>query len=141
MLAIQWKSEEPGEITDPGEIKNINSVSVGKLESGEPTEGNENLEKEIPAIDGEELLESNEEENDIEVDKNDPEELEKLFDQFQMEEDDSHTFQHIVNHYYSKGKLILKVNYLTSDEQLTTIKVPFGILCKDVPLELARFVR
>lgn len=58
-----------------------------------------------------------------------------------MEQDESHTFQHIFNHYSSKGKMMLKVNYLTSDEQLTTVEVPFEIICNDVPLELARFIK
>ena len=71
----------------------------------------------------------------------DPEELEKLYDQFQIEDDESYDFQRIVDHYFDKEVLMLKVNYITNDEQTTTLTVPFGVLKKDVPLELSRYIK
>ena len=46
-----------------------------------------------------------------------------------------------MDHYFYKGVLTLKVNYLTIDDQQTTLEIPFGILRKDVPLELAKYIQ
>ena len=67
--------------------------------------------------------------------------MEKLYDQFQMEDDESYDYRRIFDHYFDKEVLMLKVNYFTNDELTTTLTVPFGVLKKDVPLELSRYIK
>ena len=70
----------------------------------------------------------------------DPEELKQLYDQFEMEEEPDCEFERIVDHVLRDGKLLLKVQY---DNDATThiVEVPFAVLKKDVPLELAKYIR
>jgi len=68
------------------------------------------------------------------------EETDALLDQFQMEDDDSHDFECIVDHTLSNSGLTLKVKYSSCDDT-ETFDVPFRVLKKDVPLELAKYIR
>ena len=70
----------------------------------------------------------------------DPEELEEMLDQFQIENDVDYRFARIVNYCFEHGILLLKVNYVCNDNQIHTLEIPFSILKKDVPLELAKYI-
>ena len=50
-------------------------------------------------------------------------------------------FDCIVDYYFDQGILLLKVNYVCGDNQVHTLEVPFLILKKDAPLELARYIQ
>ena len=79
----------------------------------------------------------------IEEDNHGPpmEGMEDLYNQLDVEEDDDYTFERIVDHYFEKGALHLKANFTTSDEATKTMDIPFTILKKDVPYELAKYIR
>ena len=64
-----------------------------------------------------------------------------MLDQFQVENDVDYRFDHIVDYRFEQGILLLKVNYVCDDNQVHTLEVPFLILKKDVPLELAKYIR
>jgi len=68
------------------------------------------------------------------------EEAEELYDQFQLEGDNNYEFEHIVDHKLTASGLMLTVKY-TGDTKGETLQVPFLVLKKDVPLELARYIR
>ena len=70
-----------------------------------------------------------------------PEELEEILDQFQVENDSDYRFDRIVDYRFEHGVLLLKANYVCDDNQIHTLEVPFSILKKDVPLELAKYIR
>ena len=57
-----------------------------------------------------------------------------------IEDDPDYRFDRKVDHFFKKGALILKVNYIDDDELPTTMEVAFSILKKDVPLELAKYI-
>jgi hypothetical protein len=69
-----------------------------------------------------------------------PEEAEALYDQFQMEDDEDSTFEQIVGHSVTSSGPTLKVKYCGMSEE-EFLDVPFRILQRDVPLELAKYVR
>jgi hypothetical protein len=72
----------------------------------------------------------------------DDEDAQHLYDQFEGEdaEDETYQFDKIVDHHFLNGKLILKTRYRSiNDEDI--LEVPFGILKKDVPLELAKYIK
>ena len=71
----------------------------------------------------------------------DPEEIEEMLDQFQIENDVDYKFDRIVDYRFEKGILLLKVNYVCDDNQIHTLEVPFSILKKDIPLELAKYIQ
>lgn len=67
-----------------------------------------------------------------------------ITDQFDGEEneDPNYQFDCIVDHYFKDGILYLKVKYY--DDNLvedTVLEIPFSILKKDVPVELAKYIR
>ena len=70
-----------------------------------------------------------------------PEEMEKLYDQFEMEDDANYKFDRILDYEFQDGVLILKTKYLDDDIGEHDLAVPFPILKRDVPVELARFIR
>jgi len=64
-----------------------------------------------------------------------------IYDQFEVEDDEeNYKFDKIVDHFFQDGVLILKVRYQGIADN-NVMDVPFPILRKDVPLELARYVR
>lgn len=67
--------------------------------------------------------------------------LQDLYDQFEGEDIDNQTSEvnKIIDHYFSNGKLILKVRYNSIDEK-DILDVPFNVLRQDVPLELAKYI-
>ena len=68
------------------------------------------------------------------------EEAEELHDQFQIEDDNNYKFERIIDHKLTASGLILTVKY-AGDTEEKTLQVPFLVLKKDVPLELARYIR
>ena len=64
----------------------------------------------------------------------DPEGLQEVYNQFDVEDDQDYRFKRISDHYVKKGVLILKTNYTDDDDQYTTIEVTFSLLKKDVRL-------
>jgi hypothetical protein len=69
-----------------------------------------------------------------------PEEMERLFDQFEMEDDVNYKFGRIWIMSSKDGILILEARYYDDDIGEHDLAVPFPILKHDVPLELARFI-
>ena len=69
------------------------------------------------------------------------EEMEDLYNQVDMEDDDDYNFERIVDHYFEKGSLHIKANYTTSDESIKTLDIPFSVLKRDIPYELAKYIR
>ena len=67
--------------------------------------------------------------------------LEELYDHQQLRDDADHNFHSIVDHSFVNSTLILTVKYVSDLTDDCTLKVPFSILKKDVPLELARYIR
>jgi len=63
-----------------------------------------------------------------------------LYDRFQLKDDNNHEFKHIVDHKLTASGLMLTVKY-TGDTEEERLQVPFLVLKKDVPLELARCIR
>ena len=88
-----------------------------------------------PAIDLENSLLQNEQLID------NPEELDHLYHQFQMEEDNDYNFYQIVDHYMDTGNLFLKVNCISDDKKTHTLEILFQIIKKDIPLELAKYIQ
>jgi hypothetical protein len=70
-----------------------------------------------------------------------PEEMEKLYDQFEMEDDVNYKFDCILDYEFKDGVLLLEARYLDDDIGEHTLTVPFPILKRDVPLEVAHFIR
>ena len=70
-----------------------------------------------------------------------PEEMEKLYDQFEMEDDADYNFERILDHEFRDGVLWLKARFSDDGIGEHDITVPFLILKKDVPLELAKFIQ
>ena len=70
-----------------------------------------------------------------------PQEVTEIYDQFEMENECDYKFERIVDYRFEKGILLLKSNYFDDDGQITTLEIPFSILKKDVPLELAKFIK
>ena len=63
--------------------------------------------------------------------------LEELYDHFQMHADDDHAFHSICDHEFVNGSLVLTVKYISDLAEPLTVKVPFSVLKRDTPLELA----
>ena len=70
-----------------------------------------------------------------------PEDLERFYDQFEMEDDTRYNLDRIVDHEFVNGILHLKTRYLDDDIGEHILTVPFQILKKDVPVELAKYIR
>jgi hypothetical protein len=70
-----------------------------------------------------------------------PEEMEKLYDQFEMEDDPNYKFVRILDYEFQNGVLLLKTRYSEDGIGEHDLTVPFLILKRDVPLETAIFVR
>jgi len=68
------------------------------------------------------------------------EEAEQLYDQFQHEDNEDYEFDKIVDHKLTTSGLTLTVKYI-GETQDDVLEVPFKILKKDVPLELAKYIR
>ena len=68
------------------------------------------------------------------------EEAEELHNQFQLKDDDNYKFERIVDHKLTASGLMLTVKY-AGDTEEGTLQVPFLVLKKDLPLELARHIR
>jgi hypothetical protein len=71
----------------------------------------------------------------------DSDEAEQLHDQFQMEDDDEYELDKTVDHVFKDGLLILKVRYQGANMGKYILEVPFAVLKKYIPLELAKYVR
>ena len=65
--------------------------------------------------------------------------ISELHDQFEVENDEDYEFDRIVDHEFKNGILMLKVRY--QGEKDNVLDIPFSVLKKDVPLELAKYVR
>jgi hypothetical protein len=70
-----------------------------------------------------------------------PEEMERLYDQFEMEDDVNYKFDRILDYVFQDGVIVLKARYYDDDIGEHDLAVPFPILKRDVPLELACFIR
>jgi hypothetical protein len=70
-----------------------------------------------------------------------PEEMERLYDQFEMEDDGNYKFDFIFDYEFQDGILVLKAHYYDDDIGEHDLAVPFPILKRDVPLKLAHFIR
>jgi hypothetical protein len=70
-----------------------------------------------------------------------PEEMECLYDQFEMEDDVNYKFDRILDYEFQDGVLVLKARYYDDDIGKHDLAVPFPILKRDVALELACFIR
>jgi hypothetical protein len=68
--------------------------------------------------------------NDIDNDN----EIEQLYDEFQMEDDDDYEIDKIIDHVFKGSILILKVRYQGETMGEHILEVPFGVLKKGVPL-------
>ena len=66
--------------------------------------------------------------------------MERLYDQFEMEDDVNYKFERILDYEFKDGVLVLKTKYVDDDIGEHVLSVPFPILKRDVPLELARFI-
>jgi len=111
---------------DPSDLdKSLPAISEQKEDLGEEQEPKENLPP-------------GEADNDPPMT---PDELETLYDQFQMEDDINYKFDRILDYEFKEGVLILKAKYLDDDIGEHNLAVPFPILKRDVPVELARFIR
>ena len=117
-------------------------VDPSDLVRGEVSQPNNQSDDDAP-----ELSTRNDDKSDDEEDLEEslpPEEqgdskMEELHDQFEMENDDDFEFERIVDHVYKDGVLILKVKF--SGESDNVLDIPFSTLKKDVPLELAKYIR
>jgi hypothetical protein len=78
--------------------------------------------------------------NEPPLEPEDLENMRSMYDQLQMEDDDRHEFHKIVDHRFDNGVLILNVQYQGEIEE-TILEIPFSTLKKDVPIELARYIR
>ena len=58
-----------------------------------------------------------------------------------MEDDVNYKFDRILDFEFKEGVLILKVKYFDDDIGEHDLSVPFPVLKRDVPVELARFIR
>ena len=58
-----------------------------------------------------------------------------------MEDDEKFTFDQILDYTFENGVLILKTRYKDDGTGEQDLMVPFPILKRDVPLELAIFIR
>jgi hypothetical protein len=113
-------------------------MDPGELDPGEAQMDQESNQEPLAMIP--ESDETPDEDNSNELP--DDEDAQHLYDQFEGEdaEDKTYQFDKIVDHHFSNGKLILKTRYrLLDDEDI--LEVPFGILKKDVPLELAKYIK
>ena len=54
-----------------------------------------------------------------------PESLQEIYEQFEVEDDPDSIFDRIVVHFFNKGKLIPKVKYDGDDDQSTTMEIVF----------------
>ena len=140
-------NNEPVESTgEPTIVEGVNASTSSRTSSSNTTttgEGNNAPSGELQsnhsnkAMDPEESLPPEDQGNNIE----DPEELEEMLDQFEIENDVDYRFSKIVDHRFEHGIFLLKANYICDDNQMHTLEVPFTILKKDVPLELAKYIR
>ena len=71
----------------------------------------------------------------------DPNLINELYDQFKLEECDDYHFLRIAKHYFKEGALTLKAVYFDKNEVESTVEVPFPNSNKDIPIELARYIR
>jgi hypothetical protein len=69
------------------------------------------------------------------------EDTEQLYGQFQMEDDEEYKIDKIVDHVFKDRVLILTVKYQGESMGEHILEVPFAVLKKDIPLELAKYVR
>jgi hypothetical protein len=69
-----------------------------------------------------------------------PEDTEKIYDQFKMENDINYKLDRILDYKFKEGILLLKTRYCNDDIGEHDLSVPIPILKRDVPLELARFI-
>jgi hypothetical protein len=51
--------------------------------------------------------------------------------------DAEYNFHEILSHTWDNGTLLLKVKYITDDQRWSILEVPFHVLKRDVPVELA----
>ena len=100
-----------------------------------PVVQNENLREEV---DPSEALPHGEVDNDPPLT---PDDMERIYDQFEMEDDVNYKFDRILDYEFKDGVLLLKTKYLDDDIGEHDLTVPFPILKRDVPLELAHFIR
>ena len=137
-------NEDPGEVGDtPGEIDTINK----ETEETNVTPGEHEMDDDEIASTSKDIFNSiisDDNSEDISEDHNlnptSDEEVEGLYDQFEVEDDENYVFERIMDHHFDKGILHLNVKYVDNDQD-HIMCVPFGILKKDVPLELARYIK
>ena len=115
--------------SDLNNSENINVETVDDEEvDNDADSGEPNLDETLPA--------------GQEADKNDFDELQNLMNQLDMEEEEDHfEFVKIVDHDFTQGLLMLSAIYRTSEDEEILIKTPFATIKKDVPTEVARYIR
>ncbi|MGH7955315.1 MAG: reverse transcriptase domain-containing protein, partial [Gloeomargaritales cyanobacterium] len=67
-------------------------------------------------------------------------ELDAMYDQCEMENDEQYEFDRIVDHKFDDGILKLRVQYKGEDNEHYS-DIPFDLLKKDVPFQLAKYIR
>ena len=77
--------------------------------------------------------------NAVQEDDPEPDHIEEIYDQCQEEENENLIFQSITGHTIKDGVLLVTVKYVgsTGEEEYT---IPFSVLKKDAPLELAKYI-
>ena len=70
----------------------------------------------------------------------DPEVLQELYDQDQQEDNSDCNFERIVEHEFKDGVLIFKALFISSQDEEMDFEIPFNILKRDAPVEVARYI-
>jgi hypothetical protein len=144
---------EPSEETDqndidPGETEPVSRRTRGstRVEVETVTEEDQDADEDIPDYDpahptaNDKTNLDDDDDSVASLDSDDPDGVREMCDQLQMEDDERHEFNKIVDHRFDNGTLILNVEY-QGEIELSIMEIPFSTLKKDVPLELARYVR
>lgn len=77
---------------------------------------------------------------EVPEDEPEPDIINEMYDQYQEEMNESMVYQQIVGNQIKDGMLILEVTYIGSTGE-ETYTIPFSVLKKDVPVELAKYIR
>ena len=153
----EYVNENPKDQTELNEIELGFLTQNGKEIPGDPTnspvesgekEGS-SVESEMGSEDGVHLGEDESIAEEIDLDetlppdvRGDPDEaIEELYNEMDRSNDE-YEFEKIVDHYFKDGALILKARYwsdVLGEDNI--LEVPFGILKKDYPMDVARYVK
>ncbi|MCC7779031.1 hypothetical protein, partial [Klebsiella pneumoniae] len=72
----------------------------------------------------------------------DPNELNEIYDQFEVEDNvGDYEFAKILDHEWKDGILHFQIRYLDQNQEEIVCEHPFEVIKKDIPLEIAKFIR